>query len=201
MVLLASFALGLASALFPPVNIEAYLVGLAALHDGPLLWLAVLLVTAGHMVGKLAFYALGRGWLIRRLPRWMSRKHALDDHLVAPQDEPVPTPTATTGVVAVSVPVAAGAAPTSTTPVEPPTLRSRVRSWSGLHRVEAVAGRPWATATLCFVSASVGLPPFAVVAVLLGRFRMPVVSFLVVGGLGRLVRFAAVAGLSGSLLG
>lgn len=199
MVLLASFALGLASALFPPVNIEAYLVGLAALHDGPLLWLAVLLVSAGHMVGKLVFYALGRGWLIRRLPRWMSRKHALDDHLVAPQDEPVPAPAGTTGVVAVSVTGGAGA--TSTTPVEPSTLRSRVRGWSGLHRVEAVAGRPWATATLCFVSASVGLPPFAVVAVLLGRFRMPVVSFLVVGSLGRLVRFAAVAGLSGSLLG
>lgn len=197
--MLASFALGLASALFPPVNIEAYLVGLAALHEGPLLWLAVVLVTVGHMVGKLLFYAIGRGWLLRRLPRWLSRKNALDDHLVAPADEPVPAPGAGTGVVA--VPVSAAAGPTSTTPVEPPTLRSRVRGWSGLRRVEAVAGRPWATGMLCFVSASVGLPPFAVVAVLLGRFRMPVVSFLVVGGLGRLVRFAAVAGLSGSLLG
>lgn len=199
MILLASFALGLASALFPPVNIEAYLVGLAALHDGPLLWLAVVLVTAGHLGGKLLFYALGRGWLLRRLPRWVSRKHALDDHLVAPQDEPVPTPAGAGGVVA--VPVAGRTGPASPLPVEPLTLRGRVRGWSGLGRVEAVAGRPWATALLCFVSASVGLPPFAVVAVLLGRFRMPVVSFLVVGGLGRLVRFAAVAGLSGSLLG
>ena len=68
--LLGSFALGLASALFPPINIEAYLVGLAALYGGPLLWLAVVLVTAGHMLGKLVFYALGRGWLLRRLPRW-----------------------------------------------------------------------------------------------------------------------------------
>ena len=199
MILLASLALGLASALFPPVNIEAYLVGLAALHDGPLLWLAVVLVTTGHMLGKLVFYALGRGWLLRRLPRWMARRHALDDHLVAPAGEPVPTPGA--GARVVAVPVSGTAGPASTVPVEPQTLRARVRGWSGLSRVEALAGRPWATGLLCFTSASVGLPPFAVVAVLLGRFRMPVVSFLVLGGLGRLVRFAAVAGLSGSLLG
>ena len=194
MILLASLASGLLSALFPPANIEAYLVGLAAVYDGPVLWLAVLAVTAGHMCGKLLFYALGRGWLVRRLSVLVPRRHrsAAEQHL-----DPV------------AVGAAAGA-PVGTAPA--PLVRdawarrswSAARScaarWSGAARVQELAGRPWATALLCFVSSSVGVPPFAVVAVLLGRFRMSVAAFLVVGGAGRLVRFAAVAGMSGAVL-
>jgi membrane protein YqaA with SNARE-associated domain len=199
-ILLACLAVGLASALFPPVNIEAYLVGLAALHGGPLLWLAVLATTVGHLTGKLLFYALGRGWLLRGMPRWLARRHALDDHLAPSPDDLAPLPGGGPGVAVVPVRAHATEA-VGTGTAEPRTLRRRVAGWSGLSRVEACAGRPWATGLLCFVSAAVGLPPFAVVAVLLGRFRMPVVSFLLLGGAGRLLRFAMVAGLSGAVLG
>lgn len=202
MILLACLAVGLTSALFPPVNVEAYLVGLAALHSGPTLWLSVVATTAGHMGGKLLFYALGRGWLLRGMPRWLSRQHALDDRLVTAPDDLAPTPTPARGRGVLVVPVSATAAPlTAPAAVEPLTLRRRVAGWSGVHRVEACAGRPWATGVLCLVSAALGLPPFAVVAVLLGRFRMPVGRFLLLGSLGRLARFACVAGLSGVVLG
>lgn len=178
MIVLVSLALGLAGALFPPVNLEAWLVGLAALHDGPVLWLAVLATTVGHLVGKAAFYALGRGWLLRAVPAWTRRRH-VDAHLVA-------------------LPV--GAPPVADLPA-PTGMRARLRGWSGLHRVAACAERPAATAVLCLVSATLGLPPFAVVAVLLGRARMPFGRFLLLGLLGRLLRFAGVAGLSGIVLG
>jgi membrane protein YqaA with SNARE-associated domain len=45
---------------------------------------------------------------------------------------------------------------------------------------------------LVFVSASVGLPPLFVLAVLAGTLRFPFVRFLVAGFLGRLLRFAVV---------
>lgn len=186
MILLASLALGLASALFPPLNIEAYLVGLAALHSGPVLWLAVLATTVGHMGGKLLFYSLGRGWLTRRLPSWLAR-HDPEEHGAGSADG-----AASGGSLAVEPAVASR---------EPGALRSRLVRWSMVSRVEALAERPWATAALCFVSAAAGIPPFAIVAVLLGRFRMPVGAFLLCGGLGRLVRFGAVAGASGAVLG
>lgn len=189
MILLVSLAVGLVSALFPPVNIEAYLVGVAALHTGPLLWGAVLTATVGHMGGKLLFYSLGRGWLLRGLSGWLTRRHELDEALV-PADATA----------------AAGAGPRPAALVAPPDpstrgWRARLRSWRAVSRVEALADRRWATAALCALSAAGGIPPFAVVAVLLGRFRMRVADFLLFGGLGRLARFSAVAGLSGVVLG
>ena len=50
--------------------------------------------------------------------------------------------------------------------------------------------RPAATWPIVFVSALVGLPPFYAVTVAGGVLRLGVVSFLVVGGAGRLLRFA-----------
>ena len=202
-VLLASLALGLASALFPPVNIEAYLVGLAALHSGPLLWLGRP-ARHGRPHGRQAAVLLARPRLAAAPPAAVALAQARPRRAPGrPGGRAGPDAVARAGRRRRRG--GGGVAATSPAPVERLRLRTRVRGrvrgWSGLDRVEAVAGRPWATALLCLVSASVGLPPFAVVAVLLGRFRMPVVAFLLVGGLGRLVRFAAVAGLSGSLLG
>ena len=45
---------------------------------------------------------------------------------------------------------------------------------------------------LCAVSAFVGLPPFLIVAVLLGSLKMPLNAFLIVGFLGRAGRFGLI---------
>jgi membrane protein YqaA with SNARE-associated domain len=58
-----------------------------------------------------------------------------------------------------------------------------------------IGGNPWVAALVLLVSASVGLPPFAIMAVLAGQLRVPLPLFVVVGFVGRLVRFASILGL------
>lgn len=55
-------------------------------------------------------------------------------------------------------------------------------------------GRPWFAAGLLLVSAAVGLPPYAVIAVVAGALRVHVVTFLVTGLVGRMLRFWFVIG-------
>jgi membrane protein YqaA with SNARE-associated domain len=61
-------------------------------------------------------------------------------------------------------------------------------------------GRPWFTAALLFMSAALGVPPYAVTAVLAGILRVPFWIFLVTGLLGRGLRFWAVVSGTTSLL-
>ena len=61
--------------------------------------------------------------------------------------------------------------------------------------------RPWVAALLVFVSASVGLPPFAIVAVLAGTLRMSFTMFMLVGFVGRLIRFASILGAASWFFG
>jgi membrane protein YqaA with SNARE-associated domain len=75
------------------------------------------------------------------------------------------------------------------------------RAKASLERWHARAeGRPWFTAGLLFVSASVGFPPYAVTAVLAGVLRVPLVVFLVTGLLGRGLRFWVIVTGTTSLL-
>lgn len=55
-------------------------------------------------------------------------------------------------------------------------------------------GRPWFTAGLLLASSTVGLPPYAVISVVAGALRVPLVVFLVTGLVGRLLRFWFVIG-------
>ncbi len=61
-------------------------------------------------------------------------------------------------------------------------------------------GRPWFTAGLLFVSASTGIPPYAVTAVLAGMLRVPFWIFMITGLLGRGLRFWAVVAGTTSLI-
>lgn len=61
-------------------------------------------------------------------------------------------------------------------------------------------GRPWFCAGVLLVSASTGVPPYAVLCVLAGTLRVPVWVFLVTGLVGRAVRFAAVIGGTTAIL-
>lgn len=70
-----------------------------------------------------------------------------------------------------------------------PRARAAMERWQA--RTE---GRPWFTAGLLFVSAVVGLPPYAVLAVVAGALRVRLWVFLVTGFVGRALRFWAVIG-------
>lgn len=73
---------------------------------------------------------------------------------------------------------------------ESPRWKERFARWQ-----RRVDGNRWAAGLLIFVSASSGLPPFAVVSVLSGYLRLSVIMFAILGFAGRFVRFAAVLGL------
>lgn len=78
--------------------------------------------------------------------------------------------------------------------VETPKAQAKLELWR--HRTN---DRPVVGATLLLASAATGFPPFAIVAVLAGQLRMNVVLFLVVGVVGRTIRFAAFLGGAGWL--
>ena len=55
--------------------------------------------------------------------------------------------------------------------------------------------RPVFSKVVLFSSATLGLPPLYAMAVVCGTIRMSVVSFFVIGSIGRLIHFAVVAAL------
>lgn len=73
--------------------------------------------------------------------------------------------------------------------VEKPKAKERLELWRG-----RTHDRPVLAGSLVLLSAVVGLPPFAVVAVLAGQLRMSLPMFLVLGLLGRWLRFVTVLG-------
>lgn len=77
-------------------------------------------------------------------------------------------------------------------------VRRRVEKPKNLARLELwrrrTHDRPVLAAALVWVSAFTGFPPFAVLAVLAGQLRMSLTLFVVVGLLGRWLRFAVVLG-------
>ena len=73
--------------------------------------------------------------------------------------------------------------------VDTPRFQAGLERWRS--RLEH---RPWVAAAFVFVSACVGIPPFAVVAVLAGTLRMSLPMFAAVGLAGRVLRFASVLG-------
>ena len=73
--------------------------------------------------------------------------------------------------------------------IEKPKQQARLDKWRA--RTDE---RPVLAGGLVFVSAVTGFPPFAILAVLAGQLRMNLATFLVLGLLGRWLRFAAVLG-------
>lgn len=148
---LGLFGVSVASALVPLINVEAYLVGLAALTRSDAVWSLSLVGGVGQMVGKVVWYYLGANALRWG---WVRRK------------------------------------------VEQPKARAKLELWR-----ERTQDRAWFAAGLVFVSAVTGFPPFAIIAVLAGQLRMSITMFVVVGTVGRTLRFAAVLGGAGWVTG
>jgi membrane protein YqaA with SNARE-associated domain len=65
----------------------------------------------------------------------------------------------------------------------------------------SVDRRGGAVSSLVFTSAATGLPPFYGVSLATGALGMPVARFVLVGGLGRFLRFGALAWLARGLVG
>jgi membrane protein YqaA with SNARE-associated domain len=131
----ASFLVGLISALFPPVNIEVFLFGTAAVARPALLPAVVISASLGQMAGKIGFYFAGRGFMKLPLGRYQRK---FDEW--------------------------------------------SVRLGNSKRGVDVVM----------FSSSLWGVPPFLVVPYLAGVFKLSFGRFLVLGMLGRLIRFSAV---------
>lgn len=52
--------------------------------------------------------------------------------------------------------------------------------------------RPWVAWAIVFVSAAVGVPPFAIISFLAGQVRVSLTAFLLLGTIGRFLRFATI---------
>ncbi|KRE92933.1 hypothetical protein ASG76_15915 [Nocardioides sp. Soil774] len=79
--------------------------------------------------------------------------------------------------------------------LQKPKVEASLSRWH-----ERAEGRPWFTAGLLFVSAAIGVPPYAVTAVLAGMLRVPFWVFFLTGLVGRGLRFWAVVSGTTSLL-
>ncbi len=79
--------------------------------------------------------------------------------------------------------------------------RQRAGRWTHqLNRFQETAQRrPIWMAGLMLTSALTGLPPFAAISVLAGMVKVRLATFLIIGLVGRFVRFAAVAAFPGLL--
>ena len=73
--------------------------------------------------------------------------------------------------------------------VEQPKNAARLETWRA-----RTHDRPVVTGVVLFVSALVGVPPFAIVSVLAGQLRMSLILFLTLGLTGRWLRLVAVLG-------
>lgn len=133
--LTGSFLVAVISALFPPVNVEIFLIGVAAVARPAALPAVVVAAALGQMVGKIGFYFAGRGFVKLPLGRY----------------------------------------------------QAKFDEWS------VRLGRSQRGVDLVMFSSSLwGVPPFLVVPYLAGVFRLGFSRFLVLGLLGRLLRFSAV---------
>lgn len=130
----ATFLMALVSGIIPFVlNLEVYLVGVAALTRAPAPAIVGLAV-AGQMVAKCLLYMAGKGVLNFRFIRWERREAAA-------------------------------------------------------RAFEKYRGHSLA---LVGFSAITGFPPFYGISLLSGAIRLPLAWFLIVGTLGRIVRFTVV---------
>jgi membrane protein YqaA with SNARE-associated domain len=136
--LTGSFLVAVISALFPPVNVEIFLIGVAAVARPAALPGVVVAAALGQMVGKIGFYFAGRGFVKLPLGRY----------------------------------------------------QAKFDEWS------VRLGRSQRGVDLVMFSSSLwGVPPFLVVPYLAGVFRLGFSRFLVLGLVGRLLRFSAVVAL------
>lgn len=144
MLLLATLGICFVSALFPVVNAEAFLAGVALTTDNVAIWGLAVAAGVAQMAGKLIWYQVGRSSLNWR---WVRRK------------------------------------------IESAHWQRRLAMWQ-----ERVQGTPVVVTGFLGLSAFSGLPPFAIISVLAGQLKVPLLLFVATGLVGRILRFAVILG-------
>jgi membrane protein YqaA with SNARE-associated domain len=196
--LLISVAVGLGggftSAFLPIVNAEALVgAGSVGMSVGAALTVACA-VALGQTAGKVVIYEAARrgSGSVSRLWRRRSRRRAADCGAIvlgAEAGRVGATDAAASGVPEPDREVADGEGMAADGSPAPEKAKSgRWRRW---------LQRPWAAGGVVLASASVGVPPLAVVSVAAGIARTPRVLFAVTCITGRILRFGAVAVLVG----
>jgi membrane protein YqaA with SNARE-associated domain len=142
--LLATFGVAVASALFPLINIEAYIAGISAAGETHGIWVVSIVAAAGQAIGKVFWYEIGRSSM-----KWKYIQNKMESPRWQQQ-------------------------------------YARVTS--------RIDDRPWVGMALLFVSATLGVPPLAIMAVLAGQLRFHRIWFFLTTFVGRALRFAAVLG-------
>lgn len=202
LVLLASaFAFSLASAFIPVLNIEVYVVGLAAKTDVPWLWLVVV-VSTGQTLGKLGLFWGARyakaGFLGRRGAKARHEAEVLTSEPDVPADPDGSDGSAGSAVSGTPAgsPSGAGTGGVLVDVRRPALWRrawSRIRHWVAVgcsRSWEIVRRGGWGALAILFLASAVGFPPLYATAVLAGATSMRTVSFVVVTWVGRVIRFA-----------
>jgi membrane protein YqaA with SNARE-associated domain len=142
--LLATFGVAVASALFPLINIEAYIAGIAAAGEVSGIWSVSVVAAAGQTFGKIFWYEIGRSSM-----KWKYIQKKM----------------------------------------ESPRWQAQYDKWTS-----RIDDRPWLGMALLFLSATLGVPPLAIMAVLAGQLHFHRLWFYVTTFVGRALRFAAVLG-------
>lgn len=83
--LLVTLGVAIAAALFPPLSVELFTVGLVLKHPEIPWWLLGLVIAVGQFGGKLVYFYAGRGQI--RLPQFLHRRTT-----AASQEGPPPPP-------------------------------------------------------------------------------------------------------------
>jgi membrane protein YqaA with SNARE-associated domain len=142
--LLTTFVVAVASALFPLINIEAYLATVGSLVDSYGVWPVSIVAALGQAVGKVLWYEVGRSSM-----SWSFVRKKMETDKWRAQYE-------------------------------------KVKRWSD--------ARPWADVALLFLSATAGIPPLAIMAVLAGQLEVNRLLFFATVLVGRVLRFAGLLG-------
>jgi membrane protein YqaA with SNARE-associated domain len=165
---LLAVALGvaIAAALFPPLSLELFTVGLVLKHPEIPWWLLGIVVAVGQFGGKLVYFYAGRGQI--RLPQFLHRKAT-----AATQDGPPPPP------------------PTGWRRYWHRAFMWVRAGWIWLR--DKCHEHPYWMFGATVSSSLVGLPPFAATSVLAGLAGLSLRSFALGVIPGRFLRFGLLA--------
>ena len=161
--LLVALGVATAAALFPPLSVELFTVGLILKQPEIPWWLIGLVIAVGQFAGKLVYYYAGRGQL--RLPQFL---HARTKAPTVEKPEP-------TGIRRYWHRI----------------WQWVRRAWSWLR--ERCQSHPYWMLGALACSSLIGLPPFAATSVLAGLAGLSVGSFALGVIPGRFARFALLA--------
>lgn len=164
--LLVTLGVSTAAALFPPLSVELFTVGLVLKHPEIPWWLLGLVIAIGQFGGKLVYFYAGRGQI--RLPRFLHRKAT-----AATQESPPPPP------------------PTGLRRYWHRFYLWVRAGWIWLR--DKCHKHPYVLFGATASSSLIGLPPFAATTVLAGLAGLSLRDFALACIPGRFIRFSLLA--------